>query len=135
VLSHNNRGQLLRLTKALTKLYENPPIVCHHNFTMCPLDQNEFPAGCHRERQGELVSADFDVLLDTRLVEYDYSAVEGPDDKGQFTFSRPYWRSLSYQVSYLSLTRGFTRCKRWLRIQARCKRSLGGWVLGAGGLC
>jgi hypothetical protein len=46
VLSHNNPGQLLRLIKALMKLYENPTIVCHHNFTMCPLDQNEFPTSC-----------------------------------------------------------------------------------------
>ena len=39
VLSHNDPTQLLRLTTTLTRLYENPQIVCHHNFTLCPLDQ------------------------------------------------------------------------------------------------
>src|SRR5262249_39068180 len=163
---------LLRLTRALTELYNNPPIICHHNFTMCPLDQGGFPAGCRflkphlNTRWGdislvkagllaidrllqmdgwdwffllsgsdypiakresvsrELVSAKFDALIDNRLVQYDARAVEGPDVKGQFTFSRPYWRSLaydrylSYQVPYLSLTRRFARCTRWLRIRS-----------------
>src|SRR5437660_564822 len=138
VISHSDPGQLLRLTKALMRLYESPPIVCHHDFTLCPLEENEFPSGCrflrpHIDTQWghislvraglsaiemlsqrdawdwffllsgsdypvaapesikrELLSADFDVLLDNRLVEYDRRAIEGPDEQGQYTFSRPY---------------------------------------------
>lgn len=46
VLSYNNPDQLLRLTNTLSKLYDSPYIVCHHNFTMCPLDEGNFPANC-----------------------------------------------------------------------------------------
>lgn len=46
ILSHNNPGQLLRLTQTLSRLYNDPCIVCHHNFTMCPLDEDNFPANC-----------------------------------------------------------------------------------------
>jgi Core-2/I-Branching enzyme len=172
VLSHNNPGQLLRLTKVLGRLYDNPRIVCHHNFGLCRLELSEFPSACRflhphidtrwgdisvvraglsaiemlyrcdgwdwffllsgsdypvatpESIRSELLSADFDVLLDNRLVEYDRRAIEGPDEQGQFTFSRPYWCSLAYDryltyhaFPYPSLTKRFGRCKRWLRIR------------------
>jgi hypothetical protein len=44
ILSYNEPGQLLRLTKTLTSMFGAPPIVCHHNFSQCPLDESLFPA-------------------------------------------------------------------------------------------
>ena len=44
ILSHANPSQLLRLVWTLRRIYDNPPIVCHHDFSQCPLPQNEFPS-------------------------------------------------------------------------------------------
>lgn len=171
ILSHNNPGQLLRLTRTLSRLYNDPRIVCHHNFNMCPLDETDFPANCQflhphvdthwgdislvkagllaieklhqfggwdwffllsgsdypiakpENIMRELGSANFDAILDNRLIEYDRYAVEGSDAKGQFGFSRQCWpsigydRYLTYQVSYPSLTRRFRPTKRWIKIR------------------
>ena len=43
IVSHNRPAQLLRLVQRLIKMYDNPPIVCHHDFSQCPLDGYEFP--------------------------------------------------------------------------------------------
>jgi hypothetical protein len=43
ILSYNEPSQLLRLTKTLTAMFGFPPIVCHHNFSQCQLDESLFP--------------------------------------------------------------------------------------------
>jgi Core-2/I-Branching enzyme len=43
ILSHDSPTRLLRLVKTLVALYDNPHIVCHHNFTRCPLEITSFP--------------------------------------------------------------------------------------------
>lgn len=44
ILSHRAPDQLLRLTRTLGRLYGDPPIVCHHDFSQAPLDRDRFPA-------------------------------------------------------------------------------------------
>jgi len=43
IVSHNKPAQLLRLVQRLIKLYDNPPIVCHHDFSQCSLEGFDFP--------------------------------------------------------------------------------------------
>ena len=43
ILSHNEPEQLLRLVKTLNAMFGDPPIVCHHNFSQCSLDEALFP--------------------------------------------------------------------------------------------
>ncbi len=43
VVSHDKPAQLLRLIRRLMKLYGNPPIVCHHDFSKCSLEGFDFP--------------------------------------------------------------------------------------------
>jgi len=47
ILSHANPLQLLRLLRTLQRVYDNPPIACHHDFTQCPLRLDEFPSEVH----------------------------------------------------------------------------------------
>lgn len=42
LVTYNNPPQLLRLTRTLQKLYDDPPIVCHHDFRQCSLDIAQF---------------------------------------------------------------------------------------------
>jgi hypothetical protein len=44
VLSHNEPGQLLQLIRGLNAMFGDPPIVCHHDFGKCFLDEAAFPA-------------------------------------------------------------------------------------------
>jgi hypothetical protein len=44
ILSHDRPAQLLRLVRRLMKLYDNPPIVCHHDFSKCSLEGFDFPS-------------------------------------------------------------------------------------------
>ncbi len=44
ILSHANPSQLLRLVQSLRRVYDNPPMVCHHDFTQCPFFPDEFPS-------------------------------------------------------------------------------------------
>jgi hypothetical protein len=44
IVSHDKPAQLLRLTRRLKKLYDNPPIVCHHDFGQCSLEGFDFPS-------------------------------------------------------------------------------------------
>jgi hypothetical protein len=44
ILSHANPPQLLRLARTLQRLYDNPPIVCHHDFSQSALIQDDFPS-------------------------------------------------------------------------------------------
>lgn len=43
VLSHDEPQQVLRLIKALNAMFGDPPIVCHHDFGKCSLDEAVFP--------------------------------------------------------------------------------------------
>lgn len=43
ILSYNEPGQLLRLVKTLNAMFGAPPIVCHHNFSQCSLEEAPFP--------------------------------------------------------------------------------------------
>ena len=43
IVSHDKPAQLLRLVRRLMKLYGNPPIVCHHDFSKCSLQGFDFP--------------------------------------------------------------------------------------------
>ena len=38
IVSYDKPAQLLRLVRRLMKLYNNPPIVCHHDFSQCSLE-------------------------------------------------------------------------------------------------
>jgi hypothetical protein len=44
ILSYNEPAQLLRLVKTLSEMFCAPPIVCHHNFSQCPVHEDLFPA-------------------------------------------------------------------------------------------
>lgn len=44
ILSHRAPDQLLRLVRALCRLYGDPPIACHHDFGQVPLDRSAFPS-------------------------------------------------------------------------------------------
>jgi hypothetical protein len=43
VLSHSEPQQLLRLVKTLGRLFDDPPIACHHDFDQCALPEELFP--------------------------------------------------------------------------------------------
>ena len=43
ILSHNEPEQLLRLIRTLNTIFGAPPIVCHHDFSKCLLDESRFP--------------------------------------------------------------------------------------------
>jgi hypothetical protein len=47
VLSHNEPEQLLHLVTALNAMFGDPPIVCHHDFGKCFLDEALFPGNAH----------------------------------------------------------------------------------------
>lgn len=42
ILSYNAPQQLLRLTETINRMFGDAPIVCHHNFTQCSLDEALF---------------------------------------------------------------------------------------------
>lgn len=44
ILSHRAPDQLHRLVGTLGRLYDDPPIVCHHDFGQTPLDRDRFPS-------------------------------------------------------------------------------------------
>ena len=44
ILSYNEPEQLLRLVKTLNAMFGDPPIVCHHDFSKCSLDEALFPS-------------------------------------------------------------------------------------------
>jgi hypothetical protein len=43
LVTYNNPDQLLRLIRRLITLYDNPPIVCHHDFSKSTLEGFDFP--------------------------------------------------------------------------------------------
>lgn len=43
LLTHANPGQLDRLVRRLMRSYGPAPIVCHHDFTRCPIDPAAYP--------------------------------------------------------------------------------------------
>jgi hypothetical protein len=43
LLTYNEPAQLLRLIRRLMELYDNPPIVCHHDFKKSTLEGFDFP--------------------------------------------------------------------------------------------
>jgi core-2/I-Branching enzyme len=43
IVSHNEPEQLLQLVKTLNAMFGAPPIVCHHDFSRCSLQQALFP--------------------------------------------------------------------------------------------
>ncbi|MGA7792484.1 MAG: beta-1,6-N-acetylglucosaminyltransferase [Candidatus Acidiferrales bacterium] len=44
ILSYNEPEQLLRLVNTLNAMFGDPPIVCHHDFSKCSLDETLFPS-------------------------------------------------------------------------------------------
>lgn len=44
ILSHSNPEQLLRLVQCLQRLYDNPPIACHHDLSQSPIRLTDFPS-------------------------------------------------------------------------------------------
>jgi hypothetical protein len=44
ILSHNNPKQLHRLIHSLQRIYRNPPISVHHDFSQSPIKFEDFPA-------------------------------------------------------------------------------------------
>jgi hypothetical protein len=45
ILSYIDPQQVLRLVRSLQRVYDNPPIVCHHNFSQSELSPDVFPTG------------------------------------------------------------------------------------------
>jgi hypothetical protein len=43
LVTHNKPHQLVRLVNRLNDLFDNPPIACHHNFSITPLDIESLP--------------------------------------------------------------------------------------------
>jgi len=43
VITYNDPERTLRLVRTLNATYGDPPIVCHHDFGQCPLDESLFP--------------------------------------------------------------------------------------------
>jgi hypothetical protein len=43
ILNHGNSPQLVRLINRLNKTFDSPKIVCHNDFSQCPLDLTELP--------------------------------------------------------------------------------------------
>jgi hypothetical protein len=43
IITHNEPEQLLRLVKILNAMFGAPPIVCHHDFSQCSLQESLFP--------------------------------------------------------------------------------------------
>jgi hypothetical protein len=43
IVTYATPTQLLRLVQRLQRVYDNPPIVCHHDFGQCGLNIDEFP--------------------------------------------------------------------------------------------
>jgi hypothetical protein len=181
VLSHDSPGRLLRLVRTLSTLYEDPPIVCHHNFSLCALDANCFPDNVRfvdphvDARWGDislvqagltgirllleknwdwfffmsgsdypicdatvvrtaLSKADYDALIDIRPAKWIKHSADGPDSKGEYSFSRPHWpalayeRSLTHRISIPSLTKRLRPCLRSIRVRnPKLLRLLGKW--------
>ena len=46
ILSHTNPSQVLRLIRTLSRMYDNPPIACHHDFSQSLLSHT-FPSNVH----------------------------------------------------------------------------------------
>lgn len=44
IISHREPAQLMRLIATLNRLYDDPPIACHHDLSQAPLDRGAFPA-------------------------------------------------------------------------------------------
>jgi len=44
LVTYNQPGQMLRLTRRLAELYDNPPIACHHDFGQSSLCESDFPS-------------------------------------------------------------------------------------------
>ena len=44
LLTHNKPYQMLRLVTRLNTMFDEPPIVCHHDFAKCPLPEGFLPA-------------------------------------------------------------------------------------------
>jgi Core-2/I-Branching enzyme len=43
LLSHSDSPHLLRLARCLTRMFDAPPIVCHHDFSKTAVDEGAFP--------------------------------------------------------------------------------------------
>ena len=173
LITHNNPAQLLRLTKALERIYAGSPIVCHHNFILCPLDEKAFPSNVqfvkpyldarwgnislvqaglralevlYRRKdwdwffllsgsdypiasatmvRTELSSSNYDLLIDIRLVQNFRGRLEGPDERGEFSFARPYWPVLAYD-RYLAQHFSIELIPQWrpIRFTIRSRRLL-----------
>jgi hypothetical protein len=42
VMTHSKPHQLERLSARLNAMFDHPPIVCHHNFSLCPMQTGRF---------------------------------------------------------------------------------------------
>lgn len=47
LLTHGNESQMLRLTETLSRIFQNPRIACHHDFSQSSLNRNLFPPNIH----------------------------------------------------------------------------------------
>lgn len=43
LVTHNKPHQLMRLISCLNRMFDSPPIVCHHNFAITPFDTSSIP--------------------------------------------------------------------------------------------
>jgi len=47
IVSYDEPDQLRRLARTLDAVYEHPPIVCHHDFSQCPMETQEVEPFVH----------------------------------------------------------------------------------------
>lgn len=81
LLTHSEPAQILRLVDRLNAMFHWPPIVCHHNFSLCSLSIETFSANVSFVRPHiQTKWADFSVIEATvRAIRQMYEVTEGPD--------------------------------------------------------
>jgi hypothetical protein len=47
IVSHDEPERLRRLTRTLDAVYDAPPMVCHHDFSQCPMETEGFEPSVH----------------------------------------------------------------------------------------
>lgn len=81
LLTHAHPGQIVRLTRTLTGMFGPAPILCHHDFSRCALDLQQFAPNVSFLRPHLRTGwAEFSVVEATaRCIEHLYGSGEGPD--------------------------------------------------------
>lgn len=80
ILSYDHPDRLLRLVRRLQTMFEEPDIVCHHDFTKCGLDLTSFPVGVRFVRPAQRTAwGGVSIVLAELLALQTLYAVADPD--------------------------------------------------------